>query len=109
MTYKEAQKEAHNRLWKIERCPQGKECWCRIISLVQPIEYLTEKGETELYESIVGSGSLDTATARYIVNLHNKQPHVKFVPDGKLWGNIVTDIDEIENNFEKLKKKLGGN
>lgn len=77
-----------------------------MISLVQPIEYLNEKGEAEVYEFVVGSGALDSATARYIVHLHNKQPHVQYVPDGKLHGNIITDIDQIEEDFDKLHKLM---
>ena len=70
-TYKEAQELSLISEWKIETCGEGESCWCRIISVIEPIPYVLT-GEEEFYDRIIGSGCIDTLTAEYIVKLHNE-------------------------------------
>lgn len=69
--HKEAKKKLMNTRWKTEPCTSGgTKCWCRLIVPVKKIVYSEIE---EMY--VVGSGTMDKATAQYIVKLHNE--HLK--------------------------------
>lgn len=76
MKYSEAKKEIFNRPWKISTCSSGESCWCRIIELVEPIEYqVNTKEEDEVrfdtIDEVVPMGAIDANVAIHVVNLHN--------------------------------------
>lgn len=74
LTYKQAQQKALKEEWVATPCPQGEECWCRIIEPEKPILY----GDNDEEYYIVGSASIPKEEAEYIVKLHNQQLMVKF-------------------------------
>lgn len=55
--------------WKVVPCFTGPECWCRMIAVET---YTGEKGIDENDLIIIGSASINTEMAEYIVNLHNE-------------------------------------
>ena len=67
LTYKEAQEKSLTVRWKVSFCPQGENCWCRII---EPEEKISDSDDNEIY--IVGSGEMSRIYAEYLVDLHNK-------------------------------------
>jgi hypothetical protein len=76
MKRSEAIKELYNRPWKISTCSSGESCWCRIVELVEPVEYQvnTKEGDEVRFDTIsevVPMGAIDTEFAEYVVNLHN--------------------------------------
>ncbi len=72
LTYKEAQEKALTVKWKYEPCFSGDQCWCRLVSPVDPIPYDDGKGGTDDFDYIIGSGSVSKIFAEHIVELHNK-------------------------------------
>jgi hypothetical protein len=76
MKYSEARKEVFNRPWKVSTCNSGESCWCRMIELVEPVEYqVTTKEDDEVrfhtISEVVPMGALDADVAMYMVALHN--------------------------------------
>lgn len=76
MKYSEAKKEVFNRPWKISTCSSGEACWCRIIELVEPIEYqLGGREDDEVkfdkISEVVPIGAIDADVAMYVTTLHN--------------------------------------
>lgn len=76
MKYSEARKEVFNKPWKINTCSSGESCWCRIIELVEPIEYqVNTKEEDEVrfdtIDNVVPMGAIDADVAIHLVTLHN--------------------------------------
>jgi hypothetical protein len=69
MTFEEARELSLKKAWSTKACGQEK-CWCLMI-VCDPITYETADGNTDVYDYIVSSGSIDAATATYISNLHN--------------------------------------
>lgn len=70
MNYEEAKQKILNIPWKIGNCMLGEECWCRTILPTEPIIFSDKHGEDSIDE-IISQGSLDKATAEYIIELHN--------------------------------------
>lgn len=70
MTFLEARDKSLQVEWEVLPCPQGEDCWCRIVAPKTPLRY-TEHGISENY-FIVTSAQIDTATAEHIVKLHNE-------------------------------------
>lgn len=66
LTYKEAQEKSLKVKWKISYCPQGEECWCRVI---EPEVEIKDKDGNKIY--IIGSGEVSKIHAEHIVNIHN--------------------------------------
>ena len=66
MTYSEYFEIAKTQSWKSIPCHSGTDCWCRIITTVEPIL----DNEEELHLTTWGSVCKDAA--EYIVELHNK-------------------------------------
>lgn len=76
MKYSEAKKEIFNRVWRVSTCNSGESCWCRIIELVEPIEYqVNTKEEDEVrfdtISQVVPMGVLDADVAMHVTKLHN--------------------------------------
>lgn len=76
MTYSEARKEVYKRPWKISTCSSGESCWCRVIELVEPIEYKVNTKEDDevrfdTITDVVPMGCIDSEVAIHIVRLHN--------------------------------------
>lgn len=68
MTFEEAREQLLSSYWKTEPC--GTEnCWCLMVSPVEPILYDDDK--KEMYVS--GAGELSKDIAEYIVSLHNER------------------------------------
>lgn len=77
MTYKQAVQELYKRPWKAVTCSQGESCWCRIIEVVEPIEYQVNQSEEDeirfdSIDEVVPMGAIDTKFAEHVVNLHNE-------------------------------------
>jgi hypothetical protein len=76
MKYSEAKREVFNRPWKVSTCKTGEDCWCRIIELVEPVEYQlgAREGDEVKFDKIsevVPMGAIDVDFAMYVVALHN--------------------------------------
>ena len=76
MNYSEARKEVFNKPWKINTCSSGEACWCRVINLVEPIEYQIGSGEDDKVRfgkisEVVPMGAIDADVAIHLVTLHN--------------------------------------
>lgn len=81
MNYEEALQYSLTVPWKVDLCNSGESCWCRIVLPTETIKYthrLPDVGlerEKEL-EWIIPDGSVDAATAQYIVDLHNRSVNI---------------------------------
>ena len=69
MKYNEAREKSFTVKWEAALCPQGEECWCRMVRPADRIFY--EDGDVESEFLVIGSGEMDTETAEYLVKLHN--------------------------------------
>ena len=68
LTFDQAHKKLMSTPWKIKVCNSGERCWCRMII---PVEKIIYNEIEEIY--VIGDGSVDKATAEYIVELHNQK------------------------------------
>jgi len=67
MTYTEAIKKSFTVKWKVDTCPQGEQCWCRIIRCEEPLMY---EDEDEYWP--IRAGEVEKDTVEHIVKLHNE-------------------------------------
>ncbi len=73
MTYGEALKKSFSSKWVVATCPQGEECWCRVIKCDPPLMYRDSLEDlTEKEYKPVSSGSIGKDTVERIVELHNQ-------------------------------------
>ena len=77
LTYTQALELSLQRKWKVGTCNQGKECWCRTIELVDPIDFFETSnphngdGIDDILTHVVIGGELSTIQAEHIVRIHN--------------------------------------
>lgn len=66
MNYAEATEYSLTVKWKTTICPNGEDCWCRII---EPELEIKDDDGNEIY--IAASGCIDKIHAERIVKVHN--------------------------------------
>lgn len=77
MNYEEALQYSLTIPWKLDFCNTGESCWCRIILPTEEIKYTHRSNDgtverEETIEWIIPDGAVDSVTAQYIVDLHNR-------------------------------------
>lgn len=70
MNYSQAIKKSLLVEWEIGTCPQGDQCWCRIIKPIIPIFF--KDGDCEEEYHILRGGELHKEIVEHIINLHNQ-------------------------------------
>ena len=71
MDYSEAIEKSFTVKWVVDTCPQGEQCWCRMVRCEPAIIYKDRDIEDEYYP--IHAGEVGSETVEHIVKLHNEK------------------------------------
>ena len=77
MNYQEAKEYSLTVPWKITECFVGPDCWCRTISVVEPIPFVENYSDgsfkNDILDELVEYMTFDKEMAEHIVRIHNQK------------------------------------
>ena len=72
MNYEEAIHKSLTVKWKVDTCPQGEICWCRVIRCEEPLMYKEREDSDEDEYYPIKAGEVNKETVEHIVKIHNE-------------------------------------